>query len=627
MTLVGVIDLEISILIYTPGILQKIDTVRGRPTNELTTREICNPGDYTGCQSVSAYTPHIICYPFSQQQMTLLKTMHGFKSSQVFNRLWNDAIQRRCRDEDNKIQRLSIDEMEKDIWQPVLAALADLQTRLKNGTITLAEIDHFFINFGHKYRDISDELTQIGGKDSASWVGMRTRQIEIHHQVQSVVEGAVTIMKLRDTYKLTGDFKAVEVLSVKGEDYMKQPLDSMTDDMVRTGKALQDLNEERRICLEMFSRCKDLVEWIRKELRDIITLKAFVELSMRATGDGDLDIDRVTTLDQAVSGYAPLIYDLPQHCGSSLLLNKCYNLWASLSKDPHLPEKLDGTSRYLELFRRIQQSHGSTEETSIQQAKGINERGFYIIGVDHEEPGVYDKKLPLASCIQLKVLSKRGKQSESRDASIGLEKQYDINALNDLRSNLMLITHCKEDNGEIVDKFTEILDYVIRMTNTYIKLRSTGCVPFSGWKVTQACNPNNAKKKTEVTFSGPEKLIHEQRDATEQLSELCQFLDDCLKEWLDFIAQKRLETYELNHFTTEQIIFLRHELAKLISPNGTDDVDLSVFALLDCLHPRCTHADVLDAMRQSHDKPRKPSPNIERVESSLRLQMQHTLNT
>jgi hypothetical protein len=69
-------------------------------------------------------------------------------------------------------------------------------------------------------------------------------------------------------------------------------------------------------------------------------LKVFVDLAFMSAGDEPINIARVQCLHSAVTGYAPLIFDLDENCGYKALLNLCAVVWKELEANPKLPDKL-----------------------------------------------------------------------------------------------------------------------------------------------------------------------------------------------------------------------------------------------------------------------------------------------
>ncbi len=63
-----------------------------------------------------------------------------------------------------------------------------------------------------------------------------------------------------------------------------------------------------------------------------------VDLAMiRAAGQSDLEVGKVSCLLSAVTGYAPLIYDLQKNADYKQLLKCCSDVRRALDRDPELP--------------------------------------------------------------------------------------------------------------------------------------------------------------------------------------------------------------------------------------------------------------------------------------------------
>ena len=80
-------------------------------------------------------------------------------------------------------------------------------------------------------------------------------------------------------------------------------------------------------------------------VKDRQQVKVLVDLAMiSATGQGDMEVARVSVLHVAVTGYSALIYDLPQDADFRLFYQQCQEVWKNLEADPALPKKLVGLS-------------------------------------------------------------------------------------------------------------------------------------------------------------------------------------------------------------------------------------------------------------------------------------------
>ena len=59
-----------------------------------------------------------------------------------------------------------------------------------------------------------------------------------------------------------------------------------------------------------------------------------------ALGQGDWEVTKVSCLHAAVSGFAPLIYDLKPTDGFSEFYERCKDVWQAYEADSNLPKKL-----------------------------------------------------------------------------------------------------------------------------------------------------------------------------------------------------------------------------------------------------------------------------------------------
>ncbi|XP_077865143.1 E3 ubiquitin-protein ligase RNF213-like [Saccoglossus kowalevskii] len=566
--------------------------------NEVKFKNICNPNEYSNA-SVDSYSPAITMYPFTEEQKTMLTTMETYQHSRIMIYFWNETLLNVRQKVVTSKPRLSIKELETTIWTPTLQKIFDLKRDVEKGTITLADIDKVFNQFDRNVENIQTELSMIADGNLGQWVELRTRQIRIYYNVSSVYMAAGIVLNLKETYDLTGDFKSVELLSTKGKDFKNQLLKSITEDLDRTGKMLSGFTKERCKSLQVYIEQKKLIDWVKKEMKGINDMKAFLDLSMRVVGEGDMEVDTIGVLDQAVSGYAPLIFDLSSSDGSTKFLKQCNKLWETLTRDPRLPKKLKETGESLDYLIKLQKSHGEDEETSLNQACNINRRGVYHVG--HLECDDY--KLDLKSSIRLTVLQQRGKRKQKQDEADAINREYSLDDLKDIQSRLMLISHREEEHSEIVERYITLMDLVIRMAETYLKLRSAGCVSFIDWKVIQHCQP--AKRvTTNVFFGASDPMITGSEDAADSMYKLCDFLERCHHQWLEYINRKRRGYYELNHFTMTQIFQLRRDLAKL---RNNEDIHPSTCVLLEGVRTNCGITNLREALRESNNIQNTPA--------------------
>lgn len=74
-------------------------------------------------------------------------------------------------------------------------------------------------------------------------------------------------------------------------------------------------------------------------------------------------------------------------------------------------------------------------------------------------------------------------------------------------------------------------------------------------------------------------------------------LEQSLNAWQEEIHDHRMKYPELNHFTTQQLLFLRKELAKLRGSDTTvDGLELQVCTLLESIRPELDSSSLEDAL-------------------------------
>lgn len=77
-----------------------------------------------------------------------------------------------------------------------------------------------------------------------------------------------------------------------------------------------------------------------------------MDLASISAGENDTEIDRLTSFQDAVSGYSPLLYSLEETAGFVEFIARAKEVWDNLQKDVKLPEKLVSfcLMRYMDLF-------------------------------------------------------------------------------------------------------------------------------------------------------------------------------------------------------------------------------------------------------------------------------------
>ena len=129
---------------------------------------------------------------------------------------------------------------------------------------------------------------------------------------------------------------------------------------------------------------------------------------------------------------------------------------------------------------------------------------------------------------------------------------------------------------------------------------------FTSWKVTFFCNPTK-QFFARIDFSSndqqSEHILGTHKDSKklkiyERIEKLCGIMEGCLKEWNEYIQEKRLQKHYINFFTTKQLIILQKEIAKALNDENAD-IGRELSLLLSLVNPSSTKEDLLLATKNA----------------------------
>ena len=147
----------------------------------------------------------------------------------------------------------------------------------------------------------------------------------------------------------------------------------------------------------------------------------------------------------------------------------------------------------------------------------------------------------------------------------------------------------------------QILDGIVRLSKTYIKLVLDGCILFNCWKANFLCD-NSRDACTILDFGENAESLkgHRLNNCLEEfINALANIFENCHMEWLKYLSDKRNQCLELNFFTVSQLVFLQKELIKIGTDKEPSDL---VFPLLSLIKPECSMADIQEAMQKAKDE-------------------------
>eukprot|EP00731_Ephydatia_muelleri_P002838 Em0001g2838a len=336
------------------------------------------------------------------------------------------------------------------------------------------------------------------------------------------------------------------------ENVMKnESLNKITDTLVSTGKFLRDIasDNQKRKCIEMFQKCVQFREWLRKVTKDVNGLNRFVTIALStATGGEDaLTQEKLYNLRVVGSGYGPLIYSLSRDAGFRELSNHCMAVWKVLQTNPELPTILDGCMAHLDWYKHIKQNIGSVEQSSFKQLEHIRSNGQYSVIAATKRSF---SRLQIKDVVFLNILP---------EEEYAIKRQYTLDELRDLESRLILITSKEAENRNHVDRFIHTLHSICCIAEVLVELQRAGNVTYNGWNLTCLC-----------------KTV-----CVEDLKDIAKQMEVDLQSWKKELMSMRDAYYELNYYTNAQLLAIRKEMAKL-------QFSFSVLLLLQSISPKVT---------------------------------------
>lgn len=136
---------------------------------------------------------------------------------------------------------------------------------------------------------------------------------------------------------------------------------------------------------------------------------------------------------------------------------------------------------------------------------------------------------------------------------------------------------------------TQILQHVTRIAEVLLALQQAGNVTYSGWLMAFDCATYT------VIGHGPKQEVQLQEEAAAQwvsaLHTFAKDMENTLREWENEVKEARSRHYELNYYTTLQLLKLRKELSH-IRQNPCRHVHPEIVALLESISPQVTSESV-----------------------------------
>ncbi|KAL6095331.1 uncharacterized protein ACO6RY_16557 [Pungitius sinensis] len=490
------------------------------------------------------------------------------------------------------------------IWKPLMTEFCQLAAALADASVTFRQLDRVLAESGvqgdgelleRELRLMSEALVESGRpKPEDGWVQTRLGQIQEYRQLHQAAAAASAVRGIADRMALSGDFTEIDALGELEEDTFKdRTLGSLGADLHRAKRRLSAVTEQHTACLEEYLKSQSLVSWVTENLKDMSDVKVYVELASISAGENDSEIDQVACFHDAVMGYAPLLYGLPPHASLEEFMRCAHQVWDARTRDEKLPDKLKESTRLLSWLKALKETHGSVEQSSLSLASSINAHGVYHVG--------WSAHSTQKRCLQNMVAVTVTRGSE--------EKRYQLEELLELQNKLMLMSSRGEHGREQVNRFTEVFEGVQRLGAILLQMQTSGNMLFRDWRAEVRCCPQQQPCITatfqslqgrETAYVGP---------VTERLQALAHSMDACQKEWSTFISEMRSNFNLLNHYTSEQMVYLCHWIHKVC--HWEVPVPPQLWLLLFPIKPQCTLTDVKVAHARAASRTSEPESDDE----------------
>ncbi|CAL8264028.1 unnamed protein product [Arctogadus glacialis] len=537
----------------------------------------------------------LLWYSLSPKILGMASEMHQLHNSNLILAYWDRRAERldTNRSGSSVSVPVTLSQACDLIWRPLLDDYYQHGVEIANATVTFERLDRVLVDAGDSgdgelmKQELSlmadvmsqmEELHEYLPPPEDHWVEARLAQIQDYRQVLGVAAAASSVLQIKDQMKLDGDFHEIQNLTQLQEDSFKQrTLDSLSTELISAKQQLSSVTKQQTLCLDEFLRSRTLVTWVKENLKNMSDVKVFVELASISAGENDTEIDQVACFHDAVMGYGPLIYNHRPTAGFKEFMNWAQLVWDAQKRDGKLPDKLRDSTRLLSWLKGLKETHGSVEQSSLALASSINETGVYQIGWSNENT---EKR-----CLQ-NLMSVRVDKGHA-------QKRYSLEELLELQNKLMLMSSKGEHGKNQVRRFTQVFEGVQRVASILLEMQMSGNMLYREWNASVNC-VHARQPSIQVRFlSFDDRLNEFHGEVTENLQQLGRSMEICHKEWCLFITEKRCDFHMLNHFTSEQLVYLCHWIHRVC--HRQTPAPQQLWHLLTPIKPQCTLGDIRKA--------------------------------
>lgn len=178
-----------------------------------------NPSNMTGV---------VTYFNLGEEIRGMAEDLFVFQDSHLFKVCWekqarqlvSEAMEEDDSDDDELLDLMATPEMIlEDIFVPCMNNYKGIYASLRDGSITLEEVNELFGAYKGKYEELKQELDLMcrvensGHKKEKQWIHSTVQQIEQYHELHLAVASAEIILMVKETLCLQGDFSVLETLA------------------------------------------------------------------------------------------------------------------------------------------------------------------------------------------------------------------------------------------------------------------------------------------------------------------------------------------------------------------------------------------------------------------------------
>ena len=153
----------------------------------------------------------------------VLSTLGRVQKSFTFQALWRkfgNKAQRARENDDARKRQLTICDVVENVWKQAITSWAQTVASVKDGTISLGDVDKLFDGYENRRKELEGELscmfkvntsqTVSNARKLKKTVAERLAQIQRYQHLHHYSSAADTVWEFKEAMGFTGDFKVIE---------------------------------------------------------------------------------------------------------------------------------------------------------------------------------------------------------------------------------------------------------------------------------------------------------------------------------------------------------------------------------------------------------------------------------